>query len=250
MGSGGSHSDPFFGGTPFKMCFSEGYWIDKTDVTNVAYQKFIDAGGYEQQGTWWSDTGWSWLHSISVDRPHNYDGFTDPQQPRVGEMWYEAYAYCRWRGARLPTEPEWEYAARGPNVPAYPWGNTFDPSKAVYDGNSGGKSAPVGSKPDGASWVGALDMSGNVFQWTSTIYEEDDPTNPKSAGIPYYNYPYPATNDGRERPNVNYTRVIIRGSSWDTSDPRNLSTFVRSVAVPYDEYYKQISVGFRCVRTA
>src|SRR5579871_4671985 len=104
-----------FGNTerPFKMCLPHGYWIDKNDVTNADYQQFIDAGGYDQQGNWWSDPGWAWvdrstLFSLNGSRPYNYDGFTAPQQPRVGVEWYEASAYCHWRGARLPTEPEWE----------------------------------------------------------------------------------------------------------------------------------------------
>ncbi len=142
MGSDDPYDDVYSGGVPFKMCFSNGYWIDKTDVTNATYQKFIDAGGYGQQGTWWSDAGWFWLHSMNTQHPYNYDGFTDAQQPRVGVMWYEAYAYCRWRGARLPTEPEWEYAARGPNSLIYPWGNTFDSSRVVYADNSNSKIRP------------------------------------------------------------------------------------------------------------
>ena len=143
--------------TPFKMCLTKGYWIDQTDVTNAAYQKFIDAGGYNQPGTWWNDVGWAWLSkdsgfwarvwSFNGPHPYDYEGFTAPQQPRVGIMWYEASAYCRWRGARLPTEPEWEYAARGPNSLDYPWGNTFDPAKVVYNGSDTDVPAPVGSKP-------------------------------------------------------------------------------------------------------
>ncbi len=251
MGSGGdTRKNHYSGGTAFQMCFSAGYWIDKTDVTNSAFQRFINAGGYEQQGTWWTDAGWDWLHLIDVQRPYNYDGFTEPQQPRVGIMWYEADAYCRWRGARLPTEPEWEYAARGPEVPIYPWGNAFDPSKVVYAANSGDKPAPVGSKPTGASWVGALDMVGNVFQWTSTVYDDNDPAKLKNYMTSFYKYPYPATNDGRERSNVNYTWVIIRGGSFDIDDPDYFNTAFRFPASPYNERYRQIGVGFRCVRSA
>jgi formylglycine-generating enzyme required for sulfatase activity len=187
MGSNAPYSNAS-AGAAFRMCFATDYWIDKTDVTNAAYQKFIDGGGYTEQGSWWSDAGWSWLHSMDTQRPYNYDGFTDPQQPRVGIMWYQADAYCRWRGARLPTEPEWEYAARGPNSLTYPWGNTFDPSKVVYAANSGNYPVPVGSRPAGASWVGALDMSGNVFQWTSTAASEADPVKEVQK---YYRYPYP-----------------------------------------------------------
>jgi formylglycine-generating enzyme required for sulfatase activity len=241
MGKDDASDDTYTGGAPFRMCFSESYWIDKTVVSNAAYQRFMDAGGYEQQGTWWRDAGRSWLHSMNVQRPHDYAGFTDPQQPRVGVMWYEADAYCRWRNARLPTEPEWEYAARGPDSLIYPWGNVFDPSKVVYAANSASRPAPVGSKPEGASWVGALDMSGNVLQWTSTAYEECDPLKKTTKT---YRYPYPAGNDGRESATVDNQTMMVRGNSWDESNPHHLRTAFRSVSIPDQEYYRQISIVF------
>jgi formylglycine-generating enzyme required for sulfatase activity len=86
-----------------------------------------------------------------------------PDEPRVCVTWYEAEAYARWRGGRLPTEAEWEYAARGPQALIYPWGNTFDGSKANLVDSSG--PAPVGSFPAGASWVGVQDMAGNAMEW-------------------------------------------------------------------------------------
>ena len=165
--------------------------------------------------------------------------------------WAEANNYCKNnRGARLPTEAEWEYAARGPNNLSYPWGNTFDKTKAVYADNSGynpktnsgGSTAAVnrtiGSHRRGS---GATDMSGNVWQWTSSI-----------------NMPYPyVANDGRENDqDINSPRVT-RGGSWrdpnDPNDPNNESlkatnTFVPlALPIPQKDGY---NIGFRCARSA
>jgi len=146
-----------------QQCFSEPIWIDLYEVTNEQY------GSY---GWWRRD-----------------------DQPRESITWFEADAYCRARGARLPTEVEWEYAARGPDNLAFPWGNTFDGARLNFcdlnclnpgldasfdDGYR--TTAPVGSYPNGASWVGALDMSGNVWEWVSSILLD---------------YPY-TSDDGRE----------------------------------------------------
>jgi formylglycine-generating enzyme required for sulfatase activity len=112
-----------------------------------------------------------------------------PDQPRRCVTWYEAEAYARWRGGRLPTEAEWEYAARGPGSPRYPWGDTFDAARCnVIDTNG---AVPVGSYPDGASWVGALDMAGNAMEWVSdwldvSYYREsaaENPPGPASGSI-------------------------------------------------------------------
>jgi len=143
-----------------RQCFHEPFWIDVYEVTNGFY------GSYG----WWHDN----------------------DQPRESVTWFEAESYCRERGVRLPTEVEWEYAARGPDNLLYPWGNTFDGNRLNFcdsncqnpgadtsydDGYS--TTAPVGSYPDGVSWVGALDMAGNVWEWVSSIllpypYEPDD----------------------------------------------------------------------------
>jgi formylglycine-generating enzyme required for sulfatase activity len=146
-----------------QQCFSEPFWIDLYEVTN----------GYYGSPGWWRGQ----------------------ERPRESVTWFEADAYCQARGARLPTEAEWEYAARGPDSLVYPWGNTFDPTRLNFcdrnctvpgadisydDGYQ--TTAPVGSFPAGASWVGAHDMSGNVWEWVSTIRLD---------------YPYTPT-DGRE----------------------------------------------------
>jgi formylglycine-generating enzyme required for sulfatase activity len=110
-----------------------------------------------------------------------------PNNPVVCVTWHEAEAYAHWRGGRLPTEAEWEYAARSPQSKAYPWGNEFDRSLANVIESKGLK--PVGSYPLGASWVGAHDMAGNVMEWVQDWlgnYTEDaveNPTGPASGKV-------------------------------------------------------------------
>jgi formylglycine-generating enzyme required for sulfatase activity len=168
-----------------EVALSTGYWIDKTEVTNAAYQAFVDAGGYQDR-TLWSDAGWTWLAGRdSTALPAAcVDAVAD--QPRVCITWYEAEAYAAWRGGTLPTEAQWEYAARGPSSSIFPWGDDWDAAKAnVVDSEA---LTSVGSYPDGASWVGALDMAGNAMEWVAdwhsgSYYKQevrDDPTGPES----------------------------------------------------------------------
>jgi formylglycine-generating enzyme required for sulfatase activity len=193
MGSDGSDGLPIPGWAegepasetpPHLVEITAGFWLDKFEVTNAAYQAFIDDGGYSNQA-YWSADGWDWVTHQTVQPPREC-GSSDPDLPRACITWYEAEAYARWRGGRLPTEAEWEYAARGPNSLAFPWGNSWDPSRANVVDSRG--SMPVGSFPDGASWVGALDMSGNLMEWVADwlgvhYYETSpvqDPTGPES----------------------------------------------------------------------
>jgi formylglycine-generating enzyme required for sulfatase activity len=175
------------------VCITQGYWLDTYEVTNAAYQKFIDAGGYSKRDYWsadgWASDGWLWLLGQVTKAPSDYTGFTDAQQPRVGISWYEAEAYAKWRGGRLPTEAEWEYAARGPQSLIYPWGNTWDSSKANIE-NKVERTTAVGSYPLGKSWIGAYDLAGNVWEWTADWYDgnyyqqklQNDPQGPTDGG--------------------------------------------------------------------
>ena len=117
---------------------TSGFWIDKYEVTNSAFQAFVDDGGYLKQD-YWSEDGRKWLEgksssSIPVSCANEEE---EPDHPRVCVTWYEAEAYARWRGGQLPTEAQWEYAARGPQSLIYPWGNTIDSSKANVVDSSG-----------------------------------------------------------------------------------------------------------------
>jgi formylglycine-generating enzyme required for sulfatase activity len=193
------------------QCFEEPFWIDVYEVTNLQYGS---------SGEWPGD-----------------------ELPREQVNWADAARHCRRRGARLPTEAEWEYAARGPDGLAFPWGDAFkralvnscDASCAwnligtrVDDGYA--DTAPVGSFAGGASWVGAMDMSGNVWEWTSSFYME---------------YPYSAT-DGREvgGSTDGSGRRVLRGGSWFHSGLDLLRSAARYAVSPdFTDY----TVGFRCV---
>jgi formylglycine-generating enzyme required for sulfatase activity len=160
---------------------TQGYWIDKYEVTNKAFQAFIDDGGYTNQALW-SEAGWEWLNRQPAGQFPKYCLGNLPDNPLACVTWYEAEAYARWRGGRLPTEAEWEYAARGPESHTYPWGNEFDSTRCnLVDATN---LAVVGTYPSGASWVGAQDMAGNVMEWVYDWlgdYSPDkavDPTGP------------------------------------------------------------------------
>lgn len=180
-----------------KICLGM-FWLDKTEVTNAAYGS---EGAYK-----------------------------GANRPRENLTWAEANAFCQKRGARLPTEAEWEYAARGPDNLIYPWGNTLDPERLVYDKNMNNfETFDVGSKPSGASWVGALDMSGNVFEWTHSLYKP---------------YPYSAT-DGRED-DANQTDPRVYRGGWQSYVDNATGGTMRFRKKPDDRDWH---IGFRCALT-
>jgi formylglycine-generating enzyme required for sulfatase activity len=147
-----------------RVSLTRGYWIDVHEVTNAAYQAFVAQGGYTKQAHW-SEAGWAWLaKQDAASLPAACEG-TGPELPRRCVTWYEAEAYAHWRGGRLPTEAEWEFAARGPESRIYPWGETFDPSRCNVVDSKG--AVPVGSYPGGVSWVGLHDMAGNAMEWVA-----------------------------------------------------------------------------------
>lgn len=183
-----------------QVCFEEPFWIDVYEVT-------IARSGPPG--------------SLSGDnRPQN-------ERPRDTFDWFQAAAYCERRDARLPTEAEWEYAARGPDGLVYPWGNELVGDNVVYSGNSGNRTADVGSRPGGVSWVGAYDLSGNVREWVADWYGPysseagADPTGPDSGDV-----------------------RVLRGGSW-LGDSGSLRSANRSWDAPrVDDHYS----GFRCAR--
>ena len=161
---------------------THGYWIDKYEVTNAAFQAFVNDSGY-QKLEFWSEDGKAWLLTRSFIFPPKNPGDTVANHPRTYITWYEAEAYAYWRGGRIPTEAEWEYAARrGPHSFIYPWGNIYDSSK-TNNINSRGL-MPVGSFPNGVSWVGAHDMAGNAMEWVQdwldvAYYQVSPQNNPQ-----------------------------------------------------------------------
>jgi formylglycine-generating enzyme required for sulfatase activity len=151
---------------------TEGFWIDQFEVTNKSRDEFVKDGGYTNN-SYWSANGLTWRNSDSKnakpDTACTAYSSTDTQ-PWICVNYYEAEAYAAWRGGVLPTEAQWEYAARGPQSFVYPWGNTFNGENVVYRDNSGSKTAPVGSRPGGRSWVEAYDMAGNTWEWVRDYY--------------------------------------------------------------------------------
>lgn len=153
-----------------EVSITMGFWIDRYEVSNDAYAAFVAAGGYTHRDLW-SEAGWAWLgQQPPGSRPVTCGAGSntfpdDPNLPRACISWFEAEAYARWRGGRLPTEAEWEYAARGPQSHRYPWGDDFDPDRCNVVGSTA--PMPIGSFTEGASWVGAQDMAGNVMEWVS-----------------------------------------------------------------------------------
>ena len=223
------------------------YQIGKYEVTRGEFRRFMEAGGYDNR-SYWSDSGWAWKESNviiyagmygnvdSVIRPEPSGKRSEPQywkaeqkwtghgyknprfvqtdnHPVVGVTYYEAEAYCKWAGGRLPTEAEYEKAARwtGTHSNIWPWGDTWDPEKSnnPFDTNPAGggfkvnESAPVGSYPEGASPYGCMDMAGNAYEWCAGWAKS-----------------YP----GCAKP-YDYTGLyhIVKGGCWD--DPETNSTY-------------------------
>lgn len=192
-----------------EQCFEEPFWIDETEVTRGQWQACVDAG---------------------VCRTRETNQYSERDlQPVNNVSWYDAVTFCEWRGARLPMEREWEYAAAGPDGLVYPWGDTFNGELVVYSGNSGNQTADVGSRSGGVSWVGALDLSGNVWEWVSSKY------------LPY---PY-ALGDGREDLTGDDTRVL-RGGSFVNFVDVNLRAAIRLRNYPA---FENNFNGFRCARS-
>ena len=228
MGSKDGGSDE----QPVHTVSLDGFWIDETEVTNAQYAAFLNDEGNQTEGgvTWLDLNDDDCLIGRSAGEFAAKSGVAD--HPVIEVSWYGARAYCAWAEARLPTEAEWEYAARGPESFTYPWGNAAPTcDRANYGGQDGcvrGMTA-VGSYPGGTSWCGALDMAGNVWEWAQDWYGEDyygtsrdrDPQGPSS---------------GQYR--------ILRGGSW-LNGPSNVRSAGR---YGDDPDYTYGPLGFRCAR--
>ena len=193
---------------PQHELFLTDYQIGKYPVTNAEFKEFVKAGGYTQK-RWWTKAGWIAKERDDWIRPRDWDDahFNKPNHPVVSVSWYECLAYCRWRSIvtgkpyRLPSEAEWEKAARSTDGRQYPWGKEFEAGRL----NSGEgeqtvrATTPVGIYPTGKGPYGCLDMAGNVYEWTSTQFRD-------------YKY---NPGDGREDPDVgDNTLRVLRGGSW------------------------------------
>ncbi len=190
--------------------------IDRTEVSNAQYRRCVDAGGCDPP-----------LESSSYSHSAYYGESEYDDYPVMWVNYDQAVAYCEWAGARLPSEVEWEYAARGPEGRRFPWGNDFDrvrlnfcdancvfgvADETVDDGYA--DTSPVGKFPSGASWCGARDLAGNVWEWVADRYDD--------AGDDDYR--------------------VMRGGSW-----LNHKVLVRADArYPTVQTFRGYYVGFRC----
>jgi iron(II)-dependent oxidoreductase len=226
------------------------YFIDTTPVTNGAYQRFIAAGGYDEP-RWWSEPGWAHRRKANLVAPRFWArdgdgwvrtrfGVTEPvpaAEPVVHVSFYEAQAYAAWAGRRLPTEAEWEKAARFDPVSGrsrrYPWGDADPGPEQANLGQRHLRPAEVGAYPAGVSPLGVHQLIGDVWEWTSTDF----------AGYPGFEpFPY------REYSEVFFgpEHKVLRGGSFGTDRSAIRGTF-RNWDYPIR---RQIFAGFRCARDA
>ncbi len=181
---------PFlYGERKKKISINHDYYMDMYPMTNKAYKKFIGAGGYKTQ-KYWSDEGWTWKENDHVNRPEFWTDsiWNQADHPVVGVSYYEAEAYASWAGKRLPTEQEWEKAARGTDGRKYPWGNAFDTTKCNSGGGCFDATTPVTTYPKGISPSGCFDMAGNVWEWCASWYDADKDTRVLRGGS-WYTHP-------------------------------------------------------------
>lgn len=213
---------------PVRKVETPGFWIDRYEVTCAQYQRFLE--DVRKHGHKWCHP--SEAHHKDHAPYHTYAwalkfSWVGGQPPRgMGDYpvvlvdWYDAYAYASWAGKRLPSEDEWEIAARGTDGREYPWGNTFSLERC----NIGDQPLAVGTFPDGVSPWGVHDLAGNVSEWTATAYEPRPLDSRLFSG--------------------KFGQPIIRGGSWDDN-----SKTCRSAArdVRRSPVYRSTTVGFRCV---
>jgi iron(II)-dependent oxidoreductase len=227
-----------------------GFWIDAVPVTNLAYRGFVEAGGYDDP-RWWDPAGWAHRQQAGLTAPQFW--FADGDQwlrrrfgriepvpdlePVMHVSWYEADAYARWVGKRLPTEPEWEKAARHDPVSGrsrrYPWGDDDPTAERANLGQRHLQPAPVGAYPAGASGAGVQQLIGDVWEWTSSTF----------TGYPgFAPWPY------REYSQVFFGSeyLVLRGGSFGADPVACRGTF-RNWDFPIR---RQIFSGFRCARDA
>lgn len=149
------------------------YWIDKYPVTNEWYGKFVLADGYENMA-YWSPEGWEWKIKSDIICPQYWNDtkWNNDNHPIVGVSYYEAEAFAKWAGKRLPTEREWEKAARGERGRQYPWGEEFDQARCNSSESGIGHTTSVSQYSNGISPYGCYDMAGNVWQWCANWFDE------------------------------------------------------------------------------
>ncbi len=249
MGNNGSEPHTWPDERPQHSVTLSGYYVGRYEVTRGEYRAFMNADGYSTQ-SYWSTAGWSWKVSNGRTEPDYWAADQDwgsgtftqtDNHPVVGVCYYEAEAFCKWAGGHLPTEAQWEKAARwtGTHPGVYPWGdgwdaekcNNHDDSNAAGGGYQGYQTAPVGSYPSGASPFGCQDMAGNAYEWCKDWYQEhyysaspaSDPQGPASG-----------------------TYRVLRGGSWDDTGDEGFRCAQRGMDRPGND--NGSLYGFRLAR--
>ncbi len=225
---------------PRHRVWLDAYYIDRYEVTNALFERFVRSTNHrttaEREGHGWArqykDQRWQWIKLDGVDfrQPGGPGTSNDPSHPAVMVSWNDADAYCRWAGKRLPSEAEWEKAARGADGRRYPWGDAWDGSRANAEMKVGSTS-PVGRFPGGASPYDVHDLTGNVTEWIAdwhdeSYYQRSPERNPRG----------PET--GTERG--------LRGGAW-TKLPIFVRATFRDSSTPTD---RNNLIGFRCAKGA
>ncbi len=212
------------------------FFIDRFEVSNVQFETFVTQSHYEPEGPW--------------RRSH---GPGRENQPQRFVSWNDAMAYANWAGRTLPTEAQWEMAARGVESTTYPWGNAWEEGRARAGVGLNDGPVDVGSFPSGASPSGALDMAGNVWEWVGDWYDRnayqrtserrshtiEDPLGPPDGASPELRFVESGTAAGNERS----TRKVIRGGGWVEDGSENLRTSKRAWGNPRAWFN---DTGFRC----
>lgn len=229
----------------------DSFFIDTAPVTNQAFLEFIDADGYHD-ARWWNDDGWAWCCEARLEHPEFWrrDGGSSWSVLRFGRRsaldlaapvqhvcWYEADAYARWRGRRLPSEAEWEKAASWDpdhnRKRRYPWGDEAPDASRANLGQRQLGPAPVGGYPGGASAYGCVQLVGDVWEWTASDF---------TAYPGFKSFPYREYSEVFHGPDYK----VLRGGSWATDPVATRNTF-RNWDYPIR---RQIFAGFRTARDA
>ncbi len=218
MGSGDGNSDE----KPIHTVNLDAFWIDQIEVTNAMYAKCVADDGACKEPT----------NASSYTHPSYYNNSGFSNYPVLYVDWNMAKAYCSWADRRLPTEAEWEKAARGTEALTYPWGEGIDCDKANYSGRCVGDALPVKSYPNGFSPYGAYDMAGNVWEWVNDWYDKN-----YYASSPESNPLGPNLLDGGSR--------VLRGGSWGSSG-YVVRSALRNGVFPTNT---NSNIGFRCARS-
>ncbi len=218
MGSDNGNPDE----QPVHLVYLDAYWIDQMEVTNAQYALCVEAGTCT-------------IRSIdSFTRSDYFHSAVYANYPVVNISWNDANNYCHWAGGSLPTEAQWEKAARGIDGYIYPWGNTAPSSDLTNYGNTVGDTVEVGSNPDDVSPYMVFDMAGNVFEWVADWYAVDFYTQ-----SPYSNPTGHASSTGP----ATEQRRVLRGGSWFNTDSY-LRTTSRFRDIPD---MRGSTYGIRCV---